>query len=417
MIITSPGALAVRFGQLLGDAKEVCIASAWASPGDHLEQVKQWAKAGGGLKSVIGLSGASTVPAALRDLAGAGELRTPEAETRSVTGYRNLFHPKFYLFKGTRSVALVGSANFTGGGFGSNFEVCAEIADDGDLNDLFERLWRSATVMSEPQIEAYEAEWAKRPRAPFRPFVKQPLAADKHPADYANLGAADWADYVALLKGAETYWWDHEANHKVWGDAPSYQACIDTVGPILLDRDWDSLTNVEREMILAHRGDKTRLSFDFGLLGSMYAAGEFKALFFNPKAGKDREAAQSALKRLARNPAADLDAVIATLESLMARNGTGIGAATRLMALVRPDLCVSVNNASTARLQEQSGIDRNRFRRKAAAPKAYRELLAWVWTRPWFQSPEPADLIEQQAWRLRAALVDAVVYDPNRKDG
>ncbi|MNV29219.1 hypothetical protein D3C71_1204370 [compost metagenome] len=87
------------------------------------------------------------------------------------------------------------------------------------------------------------------------------------------------------------------------------------------------------------------------------------------------------------------------------------------MTIVRPDICISVNNANTVRLEQQSGVSRSRFKQKNSAARAYEELLEWRDKLAWFHAPEPKDALERAAWRKRSALIDAIVYDPALRDG
>jgi len=415
MAITTPSDLAQTFNTLLEDADELFIATAWASPGEHINSVREWAKNGGRFKAIIGLSGTTTVPTTLRDLGKIGDLRTPGRALPHAQGFQGLFHPKFYVFKkGSNYRALVGSANFTNGGFVSNFEVCVEAAEPKKLKALFDELWEDSEALTSKKIDEYEVDWAQRPRTPQKPPLSK-VKRSQHPGK-AKLSALDWDGYVAALKAAEDYWWRQLGNHRVWGDELSYEACIDGVQEVLLQRNWEKLSAVEKEMILAHRpnGD---LSFAFGLLGSMAAAGEFKAFFSRPDLADARKAMKTLLTDFHHHRDVTIDDVLAVLEALIQRKGIAIGAATRLMTIVRPDICISVNNANTVRLEQQSGVSRSRFKQKSTAARAYGELLEWRNGLAWFHAPEPNDALERAAWRKRSALIDAIVYDPALRDG
>ena len=82
----------------------------------------------------MGRWGNLTDPFAIRTLAKVGQLRGPDPVRH--------FHPKVFIFRADgKSVAWVGSANFTSGGFGMNGEAVFEICDTGSVQDWFDRLW------------------------------------------------------------------------------------------------------------------------------------------------------------------------------------------------------------------------------------------------------------------------------------
>ena len=90
-----------------------------------------------------------------------------------------------------------------------------------------------------------------------------------------------------------------------------------------------------------------------------------------------------------------------------ANRGIEPAAATRWLALARPDCLVSVNGASARRLGEPSGLPLE----AARLADAYSDLIAWVHNRPWFNEfngQQPVDPLEPDIWNCRAALVDVL---------
>jgi HKD family nuclease len=104
--ITSSSALRAAFAKAAAEATEVRVATAWAS-----------------MSLVVGLDFDATDPAFLKHFS---ENRSEAEAGAPVKTFRDsgTFHPKVYLFN-TRSAftAIVGSSNFTDGGFGSNLEM------------------------------------------------------------------------------------------------------------------------------------------------------------------------------------------------------------------------------------------------------------------------------------------------------
>ena len=92
------------------------------------------------------------------------------------------------------------------------------------------------------------------------------------------------------------------------------------------------------------------------------------------------------------------------------RPGVGPAAATRWLALARPDRFVSVNRASATRLGEASGLPQN----PNDLADVYADLLGWLHGQEWFNEfngVQPDDPEQREIWNRRAALVDVFVYD------
>ena len=124
-----------RFLEHLSWATEIDLATAWATSNQGLRALQRQAPLPE-VRAVVGLWGNLTDPFALRLLANIGQLRGADAGRH--------FHPKVFLFRGGgRSVAWVGSANFTSGGFGMNEEAVFETSNTESVQHWFDDLWRT----------------------------------------------------------------------------------------------------------------------------------------------------------------------------------------------------------------------------------------------------------------------------------
>lgn len=134
---------------------EVDIATAWATEGSALVALEK-ARTQRPLKvrTLAGFAGNHTTPGALERLAKLGKVRL-------VDGRAGLFHVKLLLFRGSlKSLAWVGSANFTGPGFKDNEELLCETEETDELQDWFNRRWKA--IGSQPnQPAAYCKKWKK----------------------------------------------------------------------------------------------------------------------------------------------------------------------------------------------------------------------------------------------------------------
>lgn len=84
--------------------------------------------------------------------------------------------------------------------------------------------------------------------------------------------------------------------------------------------------------------------------------------------------------------------------------GVKLGTATRLLIAKRPDIFLPVNGANADRIKQVFGtVPKN--------PSQYMALMKHLWSMPWFKSGEPADEHQRRVWRVRVAILDAVLYE------
>ena len=85
----------------------------------------------------------------------------------------------------------------------------------------------------------------------------------------------------------------------------------------------------------------------------------------------------------------------------------GLGIATRLLALARPDRVVSLNGRSREQLKQvfPEGSE-------LKTPNRYRVMLKALYRKPWYKADEPSDAFERKLWTMGAALPDCFVYVP-----
>ena len=146
-----------RFSKNIEWATRVDLAVAWVTENKGLRALHERAPSLE-IRAVVGFSGTHnniTQPAALKTLSAMGQLRRTAVNSP-------LFHPKVYIFRGAdRSVAWIGSANFTGGGFGKNEEMLLETSDTEDVESWFDRLWGQCYPLDECAINCYQAHRRK----------------------------------------------------------------------------------------------------------------------------------------------------------------------------------------------------------------------------------------------------------------
>ena len=152
----------------INDAQSLRVASAWLSHSDALGVLLS--RRGMKVKAIIGTYGTSTDPAALKRL-----VRRFGPKSLRIVAPPELFHPKLLLFeKQDRTVAWIGSANFTRGGLKTNTELMLEtdqVSTVAPMEDWFDDLW---SEMEGQDVEAALTEYEKR----WEAAAKEPKAGD-----------------------------------------------------------------------------------------------------------------------------------------------------------------------------------------------------------------------------------------------
>jgi hypothetical protein len=80
-----------------------------------------------------------------------------------------------------------------------------------------------------------------------------------------------------------------------------------------------------------------------------------------------------------------------------------MGAATRLLAVKRPDRFLVITGANKRPIRE--GLEH------PANLEGYLRLHKYIWSLPWFDTPKPDDADECRVWRARVALLDVLFYE------
>ena len=107
-----------RFIELVDKARRIDIVVAWASSCDEIEAL---AASAADIRAVVGTSENSTNPSTLRHLNEFANLRIPPNNPPRI------FHPKYYLFHGEKTVCWVGSANLTKGGSAETWNLSTSL--------------------------------------------------------------------------------------------------------------------------------------------------------------------------------------------------------------------------------------------------------------------------------------------------
>ena len=393
MLITDEDILP-RFVEHLAWATEIDLATAWATSHEGLRALQRQ-RPSPEIRAVVGLWGNLTDPFALRMLANIGQLHGADAGRR--------FHPKVLIFRGGgKSVAWVGSANFTSGGFGMNEEALFETSDTESVHVWFDDLWEHTDPLDHDAIDTYAESRKKNPPPPA---PRPPNTPDLNTPDLDPLqlleGVGDWHSYVAALEQCDG-WWSNRHSWSVLGEQVSWRETIEVLHDVIAHPDWSEVDEYDRLRLLGlTHGD------GWALLGRMRRSA------LNTVFGANREEIQDmVLGVVAADDSAFPQLAFESYQALRNIDGVGPGIATRLLTLARPDRFVSVNNASRVGLAGFFGLPRTTL----GHPTNYARLLTAVYSQEWYRNPAPRNARERAISRIRAALLDSFVYDTEMAD-
>lgn len=397
-VLTSRTELNSELQRLVDWADELHLAYAWVSTtngrASHwrnlaLEKVAS---------AVVGVHFNQTEPYALRALAKRGALRVI-ADTAGV------FHPKLLLgVNGDSGRALVGSSNFTSGGFGANVEMNVLLSGSMDTSPLADvsgflsqlARHRLAFEPSDDWLDQYEEAWKARPRPPRTPAPPSKSGRTISSLESLEVG---WDDYVSIIEDQErrilaTGDPIHVFDHEDGSYLQEVEGCQDAF------RRYGSLVEMPEGARRLVGGWGSESS---GYFGRMTGAGYYKNLIMQRP-----EAVDTHLDRLPLSGAVSAEMGRRVLDGLVGLRGVSVGTASRLLTVKRPDVFVSSNGASRDALHAVFGT-------RAATVASYIGLHKSIWRLPWVGSTLPADATERRIWRARVALLDTIFYDTTKR--
>jgi HKD family nuclease len=399
-LLTTTKELDQVFRQWYGKADNIRIVTAWATMDcaarDGLEKARSKIST-----MVVGLDFYTTSPSFLESFLSVIRIGT------SLQG--GTFHPKVYLFEAGEGFCYVmGSSNFTRGGFGDNTEL--NICVEGRKTDLLFRQVTEFINQQEEQSEAitkteirdYRAQFEKlketrRLLTKYRPTaesqattrtVKGKEAAGDALPDQLN---RTWPEFRDLLLAPKR-------KQRVVGrtaDGPGYLQTAERCRDLFAQHGrLASIPPADRKFI----GGITK---EGGWFGSMKGSGRFGTRLNNSPAILD--AALDHIPRTGGVRKRDFDDFKANYKW----EGSGVGNASRLLAMKRPDLFVCIDSKNRRGIAEAFDVTASSLQ----TFEGYWDLMQRVWRCPWRRSPRPGTALERRIWNARVALLDSLYYD------
>jgi hypothetical protein len=395
---TSASAVRKRMLKLIGEAQSLQWATAWATDSEVLEAALTSDKL---TMFVVGTHQYFTAPSVLDRCLGNPDVRVMQPKGP-------MFHPKLYVFDFGKCVEVfLGSSNLTNGGLFANIECGVFLNGEWNSPSIqtftkhVESLWSKGEKLDADFIAAYKANHrrvrdAKEELEEFVPIKKPNKSA--HSAN--DIGPQDmtWKTFVKLVKADKTHGLD--ARLEVLSQARQM---------FTRSLAFSDMEEVDQKCLAGILKPSTRNGVDWGFFGQMSAYGSYSPILQNHSKlfskALDHIPLQGPIKRR------HYDAYLAAFKKIPGASKTWTGMGTRLLNMKRPDYFVCIDNANRTGLCGYFG----------SAPTTtdldnyWERIIAPMMLTPWWLTEVPDEDVEQEIWMGRAAMLDAIYYDPGQR--
>lgn len=320
-----------------------------------------------------------------------------------------LFHPKVYAFRLAEHIELyVGSSNLTGAGLTRNIECGVFLsAERGNpqLNRFFEfieKQWADADKIDEDFIASYRANQVRTKDAvdDLLKFIriKKPKRSSQSAQDVDPNGM-DWNTFVKLVRKDKT----HGLENRLETLLRARQ--LFASGRSFADFTWD-----EQKCIAGILKPQNMDGVDWGFFGQMSSYGLYSPILRIH--GKGFSKALDHIPLIGAVKRKHYDAYLDAFNAIPGASKSWLGMGTRLLTMKRPDHFVCINNPNRVGL---CGYFSTAYSTTNLS-NYWERIIEPMEVMPWWQSEIPEDEVEQKIWMGRAAMLDAIYYDPAQRE-
>ncbi|WP_027849389.1 phospholipase D family protein [Marinospirillum minutulum] len=392
-LVTGGNTLNKKIEQLAEIHENISFAVAWASAGtdafnalsDGRKKIK---------KAVIGTHFYQTHPDVLAAFKGF-------KNCHFILQPQGVFHPKVFLFWSNCSWdLLIGSANLTKGAFTKNTELMLHASSndtDEDLRlqteEIISEYWEQGEVVATTEVSKYRDLWKAQQAALKRVSGTYNISSTGKSPIHTKIMVMSWQDFLEGVKADPFH---------------GFQKRCDILS---LVRSYFSEHKSFSEMELGVRktiaGLPNNLNVDdWGWFGSMSGAG-----YYHQAVNENNPHISAALDHIPLQGLVSRDEYNAYIEEFTKAfpNGRdGIGTASRLLALKRPDQFVCLDSKNKVQLCKDFGITQSGLNYDIY----WDDVICRIMDSVWWNSPKPKNKEASQVWMGRAAMLDAIFYQP-----
>jgi len=395
-LITKNADIEKNLFRLINKYQNIAFAVAWASNGTRVFESLCNNRRNCIRKAVIGTHFYQTHPDVLESFI--------ESKTvKFIFQKKGVFHPKIFIFWDDRHwEALIGSANLTNGALTINSEAMLLISEKdsnvapmkNEILQLIESYWSApdAESMSASKALSYRNLWKNQQSALKRISGQYGQVREgKAPFNTKVMGMS-WAQFFDLIRQDPFHGFEERCSL------------------LALVQKGFQITPHFHEMGLGLRktiaGLPTEFHEHWAWFGSMNGAG-----YFHQAVNNNNMHLSKALDQIPFEGSISREHYNAYLEEFLMAfpNGRdGIGTASRLLSMKRPDYFVCFDSKNKEELCKDLGIKRSGMNYE----RYWEEIIERIMGSVWWDSPRPDDKIAGMVWDGRAAMLDAIFYKP-----
>lgn len=396
-IITKPAYIDNKLVELMEKYTNYYIATAWASMNSSaasklLDNEKHITK------MVVGTHFYQTHPDFIKTFAS-------HRNVKFILKTDKIFHPKVYLFSDENGnwECLIGSANFTQAALTKNDEIMIHITsnDQGsekiftDILETIDSYWEYAEEMTEIEITKYTNIWKKNKTKLDSLRNVYGGYTSKKSMIKSNILSLQWDEYYKKIRGT--------INEKDYSFSERIEVLQKINNYFTEKQIFSSFTKLQRKQVAGLIDDGSEIKWKW--FGSMVGAGVFHSKINNNDPNISN--ALNCIPLTGPVNEAHYNQFIKTFKLAFPTGKCGIGIASRLLAMKRPDYFVCLDGQNRSALCKDFGIPQ-----KIDFETYWEQIIARIIDSVWWSSscPEDSRKEEKQAWNGRVAMIDAIFY-------
>lgn len=318
---------------------------------------------------------------------------------RFINETQGVFHPKVYFFYNKNEdtieewTAIIGSSNFTTGGFNKNIEANILISSEDTLNEtgkeilnFIKSLWEEAKLFSENDYNKYLTTYNNTIKKRNSWSAQKPIRNNSHLIN--SFRHMSWEEYCKHIR--------HNAN--------SYKSRIDILkeaGNIFKDNTWYEISKTDK----AHIG-----GYGKGIRNSGWANFGWNTYLQIKSKNINHELLANAMDSIPLYPepipmtkAMNIAKRICKAVSIDNSSTDKVATFSRYMAMKRPDLFICCNGQNTNLRKNYHVPEKLDFQ------SYFRLLLPRIYSDDWYQNADCSD----ELYPYRVAMLDTFLNDWN----
>lgn len=395
-LISDGKQLTVKFKELITHYDEFYCVVAWAGYSDKKNAMSLLIHNKNKIKKAIfGLSFHHTHPKFIKEFITNDNVRFIKDSSDINTG---ILHDKIYLFVNSQYdwSAIIGSSNFTEGGFFKNSEcnILISNTDNGSekvfrsLKNKIEATWETESYLKEEDLNEYREAYLKIKKSENKLHTDKSIYKNGITTLKLNFYNMSWGEYHRLLEYRKQ---DTDERLKVLNNIS-----------VLFDKykSFGDMTPDDRAKIFG----KKDVEVEYSLFGTN-ANGKLRKRIVEGDSQFVEAIDSIPLKgEITKVNYKEYLDKFCNLQDPENKVDQPLAATTRLLAMKRPDVFICVNNKNKKNLKEYLGFPEN------ITLKNYWEVIEKIRQLEWYKydgDNKKTDL----CWKFRVALLDTLLYE------